>query len=238
MKKALSILSLTAFILFSTSCRREVVEASDKGFAYYPSQSGFWWEFDVDSIFYNDFTGDTLSKSYILREEFISDFVSQDSIPAVRIERYTRPSENDNWQGPRVWWTYKTATYAVKVEENIPYVKLIFPLKNGETWNGNNLNFQSAITYRYVSVHEPYTLNGNAFDSTVTVLQRDNENLLEKQFYRERFARNVGMIEKEIIDIRGFIDSDNVPDTLAKPILNRIKSGVVYRQKIRNWGAL
>lgn len=220
------------------SCRKEVVDdLGDRGKSFYPYSEGLWWEYDVDSTFYNDFSGDTLISSYILREEFVSYFDSS-GLSAIRIERFRRANENESWQGPRVWWTYLTEQGAVKVEENIPYVKINYPVKNNLGWNGNRLNFLDPLTYVYQNTDEPLSLNGNTFDSTVTVMQNDNETLLGKKLYYEKYARNVGLIQVEITDISGFIDSDNVADTLAKPILNRIKSGVVYSQRIRDWGTL
>jgi len=218
------------------SCHKETVPVTDRGTSLYPYREGLWWEYDMDSTWYNDFSGDTVHVNLILREEFDSFFVANDGSFAIRIERYRRLSENDPWQGPRIWWTYTTTDEAVKVEENVPFVKLDFPVKKNAEWNGNRLNFQGAQTYTCENLDVPLTVNGHAFDSTASVLQIDQETLLEKKLYREKYARNVGLIEKSTIDIRGYTDSDNIPDTIVKPLMNRIKSGVVIQQKIRNWG--
>lgn len=224
--------------LFFHSCRREVLEPSERGENYYPFAEGLWWEYDVDSTYYDDFSGDTTQVSFILREEFDSFFVATDGQLAILIKRYRRVNESSPWQGPRIWWTYKTTESAVKVEENNAYIKLNFPVSSQKEWNGNGLNFMDAWNYTYENVDVPYTVNGNVFDSTTSILQVDFETLLEKQFYQEKYARNVGLIEKTVTDVNGYTDSDNIPDTIAKPILNRIKSGLVIRQRIRDWGSL
>lgn len=218
------------------SCRKETVPVTDRGTTYYPYAEGLWWEYDMDSTWYNDFSGDTVKLQYTLREEFDSFFVAANGTMAIRIERYKRADENSPWQGPRIWWTYTTTDYAVKVEENNAFVKLIFPLNEGTEWNGNRLNYMDARTYTCETKDVPTDVNGNTFDSTSRILQIDYETLLEKQFYQESYARNVGLIERSIIDVRGYTDGDNIPDTIVKPLMQRIKSGVVIEQKIRDWG--
>lgn len=231
------LLGLSAMLATSlASCRRETVPVTDRGTTYYPYEQGLWWEYDVDSAFYDDFSGDTLRRQYIAREEFDSFFVANDGTMAIRIERYFRASETAPWQGPRIWWTYTTTDYAVKVEENNAYVKLIFPFNEGTEWNGNRLNYMDARTYTAETKDAPYSVNGTAFDSTASILQDDYETLLEKRLYQETYARRVGLVHRRIIDVRGHIDQDLNPDTIVKPLLQRIKSGVVMEQKIRDWG--
>jgi len=235
-KKIIFYTSLAIILSAIFSCRKESISGIDRGVSYYPFSPGIWWEYDVDSTFYNDFSGDTVHSIFILREEFDTFFVADNGETAIRIERYRRANETAAWQGPRIWWTYITADAAIKVEENVPYVKLNFPVKESESWNGNRLNFMDSWAYTYENIDIPLVVNLNAFDSTTSILQINKETLLEKQVYREKYARNVGLIEKSVTDIKGYTDSDNIPDTIVKPLMNRIKSGVIIQQKIRSWG--
>eukprot|EP01034_Spumella_vulgaris_P000177 gene177-247_t len=93
-----------------------------------------------------------------------------------------------------------------------------------------------ARTYTCETKDVPASINGNTFDSSTTILQADYETLLEQQFYEETYARRVGLIHQRIIDIRGYTDEDGIPDTIVKPLMQRIKSGVVVERKIRDWG--
>jgi hypothetical protein len=233
---------LSAFLLIMVavySCRKEEVDfAPDRGENYYPYALGLWWEYDVDSTFFNDFSSDTIQVSYRIREEFVSEFSTETGSPAIRVEQYRKYQDQTNWVGPRVYWTYLTEEGAVKVEENIPYVKINYPVKKNFNWNGNRYNFLDAEEYTYTSVDLPYTINSLSFDSTAVVLQKSMQSLLGKEFYQEKYARGVGLIEKEIVDIQGYIDVDNVPDTLVKPLDQRIRSGIIYTQKIAAWGVL
>jgi hypothetical protein len=238
--KSLHYLSFGAlFVISLYSCRKETVDnTTDRGGNYYPYAQGLWWEYDVDSTFYNDFSSDTLQVAYRLREEFVSEFSAETESPAIRVEQFRKYPGQTNWVGPRVYWTYLTENGAVKVEENIPYVKINYPVSENVTWNGNRYNFFPAEEYTYLSVDKPYTINGFQFDSTAVVLQKSTESLLGRDFYQEKYARRVGLIEKEIVDIVGYIDVDNIPDTLSLPLNQRIRSGIIYRQKIADWGLL
>ncbi|MBK8657434.1 MAG: hypothetical protein IPN22_00765 [Bacteroidetes bacterium] len=46
-------------------------------------------------------------------------------------------------------------------------------------------------------MHEPYIAGGLNFDSTLTVLQVDDEDLIEKTLRREVYAKNIGMVYQE-----------------------------------------
>ncbi|HET6992688.1 MAG TPA: hypothetical protein VFJ43_15245, partial [Bacteroidia bacterium] len=84
--------------------------------------------------------------------------------------------------------------------------------------------------YKYSGVDEPYMVNNVNFDSTLTVVQKDEENLLNRRYYVEHYARNVGMIEKNVIDV--FDDSL----VIGIPVVDRIYGGVIYNIKLVSWG--
>lgn len=227
------------FTISAYACRKETVDRTiERGENYYPYAMGLWWEYEVDSTFYNDFSSDTVQVNYRLREEFVSEFSTETGSSAIRVEQFRKYPGQSNWIGPRVYWTYLTEEGAVKVEENIPYVKINYPVKENFSWNGNRYNFLNPEEYTYLSVDEPYTVNALPFDSTAIILQKSLQSLLGREFYQEKYARRVGLIEKEIIDYVGYVDTDNIPDTIVKPLEQRIRSGIIYRQKIVAWGSL
>ncbi len=73
-------------------------------------------------------------------------------------------------------------------------------------------------------------MNSFAFDSTTLVEQKKDINGLNHRYYAERYAKNVGMIEKNVIDV--------TDDTIigAIPVLARIYSGVIYNIKLVDYG--
>jgi hypothetical protein len=82
---------------------------------------------------------------------------------------------------------------------------LVFPIIEGKTWSGNKQiaaidenEYLKDWVYVYQNVDKPFTIGAETFDSTLLVLQVDDENLIEKKYAYERYAKGVGMIAKEI----------------------------------------
>ncbi|MBL0341829.1 MAG: hypothetical protein IPP71_13370 [Bacteroidetes bacterium] len=111
-------------------------------------------------------------------------------------------------------------------EENSTYVKLVFPITSSATWNGNLLNNFDPKLYEYQNLHQPLILAGINFDSTLTVLQIDDDNFIETMYEIEKYATGVGMIYKEQI----FIEKDN-----TQPPLVGILSQRLYKETIVSW---
>jgi hypothetical protein len=64
----------------------------------------------------------------------------------------------------------------------------------------------------------------------MTVTQMDILNSIEKKYAIEKYAKNIGLIYKEIIDIY----ATSTP--YGKPIEERIKKATIYYQKIIDYG--
>ena len=217
------VLTLIFFSGILYSCKRDKGIAPDLGYNYYPTAIGWFIEYEIDSIAYNDFTNKIDTTHYYLREIIESEFENAAEMPSFRIERYKRNNLNENWTISDVWFGIKSNTHIIRVEENIRFVKLIFPIKNGLRWNGNNFNSLGEQNYEYLNKDEPFKVNDLTFDSTVVVKQFENINLIEKQEFKEVYARNIGLIYKEKIDLKTEINGT-------------IKSGYRLYQKITSYG--
>jgi len=79
--------------------------------------------------------------------------------------------------------------------------------------------------YYYDSLHKPKLINNLSFDSTITVIQRDNENVVEYQKVKEIYATDIGLIYKRHIDLD--INLSNILD---------INSGRELEMKVTAYG--
>ena len=225
--------------LFSSACREEIAMNPDQGYNYFPLKQGSWIIYKVDSTYYDDFSKDTFSYTFDLLEKVDTLMWFSDSTLAFRLERYKRRNDSGDWNGPRIWWADTSRTRALKAEENNIFVKLIFPNKMGDEWNGNSMNTFGYKAYRISSKDVSYKIDSLEFDSVLTVVQQADTGknfLLDYRLYTERYARNIGLIEKVAYDVTGYTDKDPIPDTIGKPVLQRIRSGIIYRQRIHSWG--
>ncbi len=185
-------------LLFSISCTKEkaIIDKIDFHYNYFPIDTGYWIMYQVDSLVWDDFTEEHYHYKYQVLELFESKFYDSEANEAVRIERYQKLNDTTDWIISDVWFANLYANSAQKVEENIRYVKLIFPIKENAKWNGNAFNQLQNEEYTYSSIHTPLTISNFIFDSTLTVKQNYKHNLIEELDKYEIYACDVGMIEK------------------------------------------
>ena len=183
------------FILFS--CKKDTVENPvDVGYNYFPVNVGHWVTYQVDSTYYDDFTDSVRVYHYKIKEFVESAFLDNQNRETQRVERYKQVSDTTNWFISSVWAMNRTASTAEKIEENQRFIKLVFPVRSGKTWNGNTCNTLNEQEYEFDDVDKPYSVNGLSFDSTVTVIQKVESNMIHEDFQVEVFAKNVGLIYK------------------------------------------
>jgi hypothetical protein len=133
-------------MLHACSKDKEVVQV-EIGYEYFPDEVGNFIIYQVDSIHYNDFTLSIDTFKFQIKEKISENFTDLSNRVTQRIERFYRKNETENWVLKDVWFSNKTNNSAEKVEENIRFVKLVFPLKKDNEWNGNRYNQLGEKTY-------------------------------------------------------------------------------------------
>ncbi len=196
MTKSFLILFSIGFFLFSCSKKEEeiVIDISSE---YAGLVVGKYVVYNVDSITYDDFDGSEELASYQIRETVDSKFIDLEGDEAFKIIRYRRDADTLAWNLIDVWSSKLTTTNFQKIEENIKYVKLIFPAKIDKTWNGNAMNNIGQWDYEYITVDQEEVIGGVAFGKVLNVLQLDAlDNIITPQLFEEKFAKGVGMVYK------------------------------------------
>jgi hypothetical protein len=165
-------------------------------YSYFPVNVGHEVIYDVTLITFDEFSQAHDTDIYQIREVIESVFDDAQGRPTQRIERYRRNTPNDAWVINDVWTSNMTSVRAEKMEENITYVKMVFPISSSVSWNGNSLNTMEAQDYEYDQINQADVAGGIAFDSTLTVIQIDDENPIETRYEIEKYATGVGCIYK------------------------------------------
>ncbi|MFI5151552.1 MAG: hypothetical protein ACHQRM_17635 [Bacteroidia bacterium] len=218
--------------LYFVSCKKDNELHIDLGYGYAPSAPGQYVIYNVDSTIYDAFTKDTIYYKYQLKEIVESVFTDNEGRPSLRIERYIKnfsPSvsyDSIPWTLKNVWYSTTTSRHFERVESNVRYVKLIFPDVDQSTWNGNAQNTIGDWEYQYNGVNRKMSVGAFNFDSTASVVQLIDTNQINYRIYKESYAKNVGMISKQIIDVY------NDTYVNASSVLTRIKGGVIYSATI------
>jgi hypothetical protein len=199
----LLLMSLTALTWFS--CKKESVEVHALSYNYFPTETGKYIIYDVDSIYHsetdNNNDDSVFSYHFQIKDRIDTSFVDLEGrVNQVRL-RYHRDNDTLPWQLTEVWTQYLSATSAYLTEDNIKYHKLSFPINSTISWNGNDSNTEEEEIYYYDYYHESDVLNGLSFDSTLSVIQIDENNFVETIYGNEIYAAGVGMIYKERNDL-------------------------------------
>lgn len=265
-KRTLLIFLILATFLFFT-CKDNADSSCNenldilKGVNYYPLEVGKYITYELDSIIYSripctcnedctyPFFRDTTS--YQLREEVVDVFEDNLGDKNFIIERFLRKDAYDPWQVVDVWNTKITATQVERVEENLRFIKMVFPVSNTVLWEGNNFFQDTSVVigsevidfydfwssnYMYENIDKPEEFNGIAFDSVMTVVQSNQtENLKHHRISIEKYARGVGLIFKEmiILDTNCCIDAtSDFGDCIGIPWEEKGEKGLILRQSV------
>ena len=209
-----------AFIAISCKKDKEIVTV-DLGYDYFPDIKGNFIIYDVDSLFYNDFTSTIDTFKFQIKEKITENFKDLSNRNTQRIERFYRKDSTKDWMIKDVWFSNKTTTTAEKVEENIRFVKIVFPLKKDNSWDGNRLNNLGTQAYSLIGLNETFQIGSLAFDSIIKISQVADSNLIEKKVAYEIYAKHVGLVYKKSLNIT---DKDSVIN-YTLPLELRANSG-------------
>ena len=221
--KVLLVFILSLFIL---ACKKDKdVPKAYLGDNYAGMNIGQYIVYDVDSIVYDDFFNPVKIDTFQFKiKEVIEDYYTDaGGRQGYKMVRYKKETDTTDWVLRDVWHCYLSRTTFEQIEENERFIKLIFPVRDGKTWNGNSMNNLSAWEYEYTNVHAAESYSPYSFDSVLTVTQIDDENLIEKKLSIEKYATNVGMVYKKY-------------QMLNTEINGTIKSGVDYTMTISSYG--
>lgn len=202
--------SLLFIILISfASCEDQVED--DPGsieenslYRYFPLDQGSFIVYSVDSIIHryeDDVTDnpDSLIDTfhYEVKEVVDSDFIDGEGDVAWRVSRYYRDADSSEWNFTTLWTAKVTEQSAQRVEENIRFVKLSFPIKLNKTWNGNYYNFLPQEDYSVEEANTPINIGNFNFDSSLTVLEANDLNLIHRVYKESKYVYGIGLISRE-----------------------------------------
>ncbi len=222
MKKLFGILSI---LIILSACTKE----NDSYFAnldrdYYPLESGAYNVYQVQEINIDEPSEVYDTLNYQLKEMIGGRYQDDLNVTSYLLLRYKRNNPNDNWQIADVWSIQYKDYRLFITEENIRYVKMYFPLTINKTWDGNAYNTMSYQDYEITEIDAPLTISAQLFDSCLTVTQEADSSLIHKDFAIEQFARDTGLIYKEITHINSQEIEPGVP------LEDRITTGTMYKQ--------
>jgi hypothetical protein len=210
-------------ILLFGSCKKEMADyASLQITDYYPLQEGKYITYNLDSTVFLKFGTTETVIHYQVKDSVDKEITDNSGRKAFRIIRYIRKDSLEDWRPNNTFMAIPTDNSLEFVEDNMRFIKLKLPFREGFTWKGNNYlsddsyhgfdfasDFLTGWDYIYQDVSVPAAINGINFDTTITVFQRDEflgqdpaipgTQYAEKTFAIEQYAKGVGLIYREFV---------------------------------------
>lgn len=175
---------------------------------HFPIEPGHSVTYEVDSMFHDSALGIHDTDHYFIRREIAGTFIDGEGRKSYRIERFRKDSTEGEWRIQDVWVANRNERRAEQVEENRRFIKMVFPVRSGQQWDGNAYNTLEEEDYEYEDVHEAITIEGERVDSSVKVLQKDINNLIEREFAQEIYAKGIGMVRKMELDLETYTSGE------------------------------
>lgn len=202
-------------IIAMVSCTPELedYQGNVEGPKYFPLAIGNTWIYRVDSVIYDNKGLLVDSVSQYIKETITHKYLDAANEDVYRIERSSKNISGGSWNVIAVWSATLNDRTATKTENNLKFLKLTFPVTVNKSWDGNIYfptdvvirvagepikMYQNWGKYKYVSVDESLVLEGKTYTDVTTVLQADIENKISKRYSIEKYAKNIGLIYKEM----------------------------------------
>lgn len=214
------ILYLTFFSIISACKKDSILSYEKRSFTeYFPATTDSYIIYDCDSIVVDDFTGKTDTFKFQIKELYESSFIDNAGRNSIRLERWKKEADSSFWTLKDVWSLTKTDARVEKVEEDVRFIKLLFPPEDQLTWDINALNSVGNRMVEIQHLHQPLDSADFQFDSTLTVVNTDPANLVNEYRDKEVFAINKGMIYKKLVNVKYEVPT------------KKVKSGTIFTMR-------
>ena len=221
------LLAIAAFSITFVSCKKdkedlsEIAQGHKYGGVYVDGGAyslGKYILYNVDSTYWDDFLGVSVPTHCQLRYNVVDTFRDDQNRLSYVIDILYRKTSQDPYVPADVAYVTPTATGLEFSQRNIKFLKLVFPVSEGKSWNGNTFiplgdedyaeYDNNKWNYTYANVDKPFDPGNNLYEHTVTVNQIDdalNNPDVDSTVYayrnyaQEVYAYNVGMVYRERI---------------------------------------
>lgn len=212
------IVGVFAAMLLGAACTTKKIDLASPPLSdYFPLVVGKHITYRLDSTVTTQFGRDTTVRTYRVRDRVDAQITDARGRTAYRIVRSTSNATGTAPFLPE--HTFMTIPqgedWIEHVENNLRFMKLRFPIREGFSWKGNSFIETASINssvrylagwdYRYVEVEKPFTVNGVTYPNTITIHQREevippgpfNPAFFKQyNFSVEVYAKGIGLIYK------------------------------------------
>lgn len=222
---------------------------------YFPLKQQQYIVYQVDSVVYDIGPGGGQirdSFTTFVKEVVGDTFSDATGVLHHRIEHYRRSGPNLPWEFDRFWSAALTQYQAIRTEDNLRFLRMVFPMNKRTEWDGNlwiNTAYEVQIegdrirpfvnwVYEVDSIDITRQVGAFTFDSTLVVTEVDEINIIERRLSRAVYAKHIGLVFKEqwILDSQYCNQTPPPFDCESKPWVEKAEHGYLYRQTVIEYG--
>jgi hypothetical protein len=192
-------IAVITLAIFGCKKETEVLDGHDYEVArlaeVMPLQVGKTITYHTDSLIFTNFNRNEEVHSYIEKDTIDNQFVDAMGRPSYRVTRFLQDlNASKPWFSSGTYFITSTSSTVEIIENNLRFVKLALPLREGTTWNGNlylpdepystmynfsNDNRMDIWAYTYSKLNDAFTYNSTDLNNIVTVTGIDYSNLAD-----------------------------------------------------------
>lgn len=220
---------ITLIFIAAFGCKENHYETVNQNDAlYFPLTAQSVWidsikriEIDVPSAYY-DTTKQTI-------KTIVDSIQHSSDTQKIYCTKYRYNKDNGKWETLHPYWFERTNKQLIRFENNKIYLDMVFPLSNGKIWNTYAYHILSDTSIRNTveKINVPEIINGEYFDSTLTIHHRMDSTLIYKYTDVSKYAKNIGFLKRESVSII----SDDPDYDYTLPIEERIKKATFITTK-------
>jgi hypothetical protein len=224
--KASSIIAIL-LLTFIFSCKKEKdldVAPTSIINDFYPLKSGRYAIYNVQKSTYD--ANGRHDSTYQLKELFSEPWTDLENGVSYKYYRYKKKEGQTSFVFDSVWHVKFKTNALIAIENNVPFIKLRYPIVEGNQWNGNELN--TYPTQYYTALHA--FQNWQSYPQSVRILQRnDSIKFIKRNLLVDVYAQNIGLVHKEIRNV-------NYSTSAADFGQGVIKDGYTLKQELVEYG--
>lgn len=168
---------------------------------YIRLKAGMQLTYRLDSIIYDDFAETIDTTTYMVVDEVLEKLADSNGSRRFQLKRTVKPYQESRVLSSELYSARITPDEYQVFRNNVRKLKLSFPLEEKKRWDGNAYSSRDSQIYRVSTIHEAATVSGRRYDSTLMVIEEQDENLIELNAARTRYAKHVGQIFREQINL-------------------------------------
>ena len=220
MRYHLCFIAVCLFGLFSCTDKKEIFETEPLS-DYLPLQPGKYITYRIDSLTHTDFGKSLETHSYQVKHVVDAEITDNLGRKSYRIYRFLRNADGTGeWSNNGAYFITPLADRIEVIEDNLRFIKLHAPLKEGYNWKGNSylsldpyssagftlFGYMKNWEYNYDSFTSSFTHQGYEYNDVWTVEEENygtNFPVTDptapggKIRAVEKYAKNIGLVYRE-----------------------------------------